>query len=359
MFSGLDNFLNGNNNLNLNDMPDTSLQSSVNDSFDLDMSDLVAEKKSQKNGKNPKMGGDDDDSDSDSNGVSFVPVKGQKLAARRLKKIGDTLNSKMVQTKRVQVQKERLASKKKSPKKRTTRGRRQRRIVDSDLSDLDSEDSDEPATSNGPTRRPYNPNLIVLDCDDEFIGGPAVNVTRNLATASVVSVEESMDLKVSVRINGKIEHFFMNKFQKFSVLIGQICDKKKVPSDHVRLMFKENTVYESDTPQAINYVQGLVLQAHITDMASKSKTTAKSLANANAGKMEIKIQSAGRKRPFITYIGSTDQLITLAFACAEEFKCDVNKVLIEFDGEFINFKETADDLGLEGGEVFDFYEKKK
>lgn len=49
----------------------------------------------------------------------------------------------------------------------------------------------------------------------------------------------------------------------------------------------------------------------------------------NADKLEIKIQAEGRKRPFITYIGAKDRLITLAFACAEEFKCDVEKVALE------------------------------
>lgn len=54
------------------------------------------------------------------------------------------------------------------------------------------------------------------------------------------------------------------------------------------------------------------------------------MANANANRIEIKIQSEGRKRPFVTYIEPTDQLITLAFSCAEEFKCEVDKVAIEY-----------------------------
>lgn len=33
-------------------------------------------------------------------------------------------------------------------------------------------------------------------------------------------------------------------------------------------------------------------------------------------------------------------------------------ILFRFDGEFINLKETAEDLALEGGEVMDFFQKK-
>lgn len=29
-----------------------------------------------------------------------------------------------------------------------------------------------------------------------------------------------------------------------------------------------------------------------------------------------------------------------------------------FDGDFINFKETAEDLGIEGGELMEFFRKK-
>lgn len=32
--------------------------------------------------------------------------------------------------------------------------------------------------------------------------------------------------------------------------------------------------------------------------------------------------------------------------------------VFRFDGEFINFNETAEDLGLEGGEMMDFFKKK-
>lgn len=64
-------------------------------------------------------------------------------------------------------------------------------------------------------------------------------------------------------------------------------------------------------------------------MNNRNKNTVNAANNANANKLEIKIQAEGRKKPFITHINATDNLISLAFACAEEFKCAVDKVALE------------------------------
>lgn len=87
--------------------------------------------------------------------------------------------------------------------------------LDVDILGLDSEmyESSSQSAPSGSARsnhQPYDPNTIVLDCDDAFDGVPAVSYTRNFATASAVTAEESTELKVTVRINGKIEHFYMN-----------------------------------------------------------------------------------------------------------------------------------------------------
>lgn len=113
------------------------------------------------------------------------------------------------------------SSKTKSPPKRNARGRpaRRQRYVDSDLDVTDS-DSDTPISQmlsrasrpspRRPSRPAHDPNTIVLDCDDEFIGGPAVAFSRNLANAEAISAEDSKSLKVHVKINNKIEQYEMN-----------------------------------------------------------------------------------------------------------------------------------------------------
>lgn len=112
---------------------------------------------------------------------------------------------------------------KSSPSKRAQRsarrgGQRIRRNY-VEIPDMDS-DSDSDSDLGGSiaqftnahnVHRPqYDPNTIVLDYDDEFIGGPAVNFTRDIAGANAVSMEQSQEMKVNVRINNKIEQFQMN-----------------------------------------------------------------------------------------------------------------------------------------------------
>lgn len=140
------------------------------------------------------------------------------------------MQSNLVEAKRIQSQLERKAtkatkaSKRSSPKKSTAiRSRMRSRRVQLDSSDLSSSDSDAPLCSSSRIQRArsrYDPNTIVLDCDDEFIGGPAVNLNRNVAAASTVSVEDSMDLKVTVRIKGKMEQYHMNPVRYFVSLLS-------------------------------------------------------------------------------------------------------------------------------------------
>lgn len=110
---------------------------------------------------------------------------------------------------------------KKSPSKRSQRYNRRGRggprnmveVSESD-SDLNSDSDDAMSAAMNVVQhraRPRDPNTIYLDCDDdEFMGGPAVNVTRNIAGANCVSQEQSQEMKVNVKISGKIEHFQTN-----------------------------------------------------------------------------------------------------------------------------------------------------
>lgn len=203
-----------------------------NDSWDVDLyaAPVTTAKKTGEN--KPKTG-------------SFVPVKGQKAAAKRVQKIeglfnnnwhfghwlddeferifyfAETLAKNLKDNSTFQEKESKKSSKtsktKSPPKRKAANSRRGRQATTSrrrhDDYDLDSSDSDmdEPlARPTQPTYPVHDPNLIVLDCDDVFEGVPAVNFTRNLATASAISVEDSTELKVSVRINGKIESYYMN-----------------------------------------------------------------------------------------------------------------------------------------------------
>lgn len=85
------------------------------------------------------------------------------------------------------------------------------RAVEMDSSDYDS-DTDEGNSNmnmnvnmvmdiNTNRNRNNDPNVIYLDCDDEFVGGPEMKITRNLAANNSFSFEDNEEIKVSVKIN--------------------------------------------------------------------------------------------------------------------------------------------------------------
>lgn len=133
--------------------------------------------------------------------------------------------------KRINGSKTGKTSKKKSPPKRGKSNRiDQICFVDSDEDELFDSDTEMPIrTTRRATRRSnrairsisqpaqrtvqstaYDPNTIVIDCDDEFFGGPSVAFSRNIAQANAISNEDKQSLKVSVKVNNTIEQFELN-----------------------------------------------------------------------------------------------------------------------------------------------------
>lgn len=52
---------------------------------------------------------------------------------------------------------------------------------------------------------------------------------------------------------------FFPQFQKLSVLISYISQKKNVPSNHVALLLKDKPLPEFETLNSVGYIQGLVI----------------------------------------------------------------------------------------------------
>lgn len=70
-------------------------------------------------------------------------------------------------------------------------------------------------------------------------------------------------------------------------------------------------------------------EASICDSIEKKQTLNGHTQTKPNDKIEIKIQMAIRKKPFIVHIGKTEKLKRLACECAEEFKCDITKIRLE------------------------------
>lgn len=109
-----------------------------------------------------------------------------------------------------------------SPKKRkqpTGRGRPRARMhacagryrnESDDDPEYDSDGDLIPSNYNLPTNSQEH-DIIVLDCDDIFKGGPSVQITRNLAGANSCIEDDNTELQVSVRVNGKLDKYKMRQ----------------------------------------------------------------------------------------------------------------------------------------------------
>lgn len=98
--------------------------------------------------------------------------------------------------------------------------------------------------------------------------------------------------------------------------------------------------------------------AHVSDDIDQSvqnNNVRSGASKPKEGQIEIKIQIASRKRPFTVYVSKEDKLKRVACECAEEFKCDITKIRLEFDGEMVDYEDTSEALDLEGGEIFDLF----
>lgn len=77
------------------------------------------------------------------------------------------------------------------------------------------------------------------------------------------------------------------------------------------------------------FLFALVAQIHDSMQLGAQNNDKEASNKPKEGQIEIKIQNAARKKPFITYIGKTDKLKRVACECAEEFKCDITKIRLE------------------------------
>lgn len=53
--------------------------------------------------------------------------------------------------------------------------------------------------------------------------------------------------------------YFHLQYQKFTELVSQIGDQESIPTDQIVLMFKDKAIATSESPESIEYIQGLVL----------------------------------------------------------------------------------------------------
>lgn len=68
----------------------------------------------------------------------------------------------------------------------------------------------------------------------------------------------------------------------------------------------------------------IFIETHLSNAIDKPKGI-----TTDTNQIEIKIQSAQQKRPFVVKMGKTDKFNKIALQCAEQFKVDASKIRFE------------------------------
>lgn len=69
--------------------------------------------------------------------------------------------------------------------------------------------------------------------------------------------------------------------------------------------------------------------------------------------INVKVQSAGLKKPIVIETDKTKSFYAVLFKCAEAMKLSTDQLRLEFDGEPLELDSTPMDLDFDGGEVLD------
>lgn len=89
--------------------------------------------------------------------------------------------------------------------------------------------------------------------------------------------------------------------------------------------------------------------------STKSIQGEEEIINLEENCLTVKVQAKHLKQPIEMTIKREQKMNILIIKCCEKFNCPQNKLILKFDGEILNPKDTPDDLCLEGGECFDAY----
>ncbi|XP_065350495.1 uncharacterized protein LOC135946273 [Cloeon dipterum] len=164
--------------------------------------------------------------------------------------------------------------------------------------------------------------------------------------------EQNCEMNVKVRWNcGRIERYRLRKMQPFKVVFEALSIKHDIAVDKIMLEYgDDHRICPGDTPDSL----GITVAHILNGCALREKVGKPSLEDRNKDKLEIKIQFPDRKVDKISfYLDPEENFSKIYMTLAETLQLSVEKLRLQFEGELVDQKQTAEDLDLESGDVVD------
>lgn len=162
------------------------------------------------------------------------------------------------------------------------------------------------------------------------------------------------EVTVKVRWNmGTAEKHQLRRLQPLRWLFDEYADREDVSAENIVFELLERRVSPDDTPDALGLSVASVLCGY--KVARKLDTSVRTDVDKPDGQtLEIKVQMVDRRTDKVTVQLKTQEPMAKVYAAvAEAMKVAENVVRLNFDGYLVEREQTAQELELEGGEVFD------
>lgn len=147
------------------------------------------------------------------------------------------------------------------------------------------------------------------------------------------------------------EKFSVGRFESVEKIFQHFATRHNIPEN--RLLFtldnSNQVISPTDTPDFLKLNVGSIIEGGFLN--SEQQDCAE--IRPKTDELELKVQLKDTKRPLLISMRTTDSMEVFMRKCADQLSVSVNELKFYFDGDAIQFSDTAISLDLSGGECID------
>lgn len=200
--------------------------------------------------------------------------------------------------------------------------------------------------------------------EDSVIIVDSAENSLDLVNISEVYDDENENEEITIVVKWKqmdVHKFQIRRFQDVSSIFEFFANKENIATEEIVLLRNDREIQQSDSPDSLGLKCIAMLDGDIRinriiyGESTKPTQDEEKIIDVEEECLTVKVQAKHLKQPIEMTIKRKQKMNILIIKCCEKFNCPQNKLTLKFDGEILSLKDTADDLGLEGGECFDAY----